>query len=103
MTPTGREIPWLRLIQFHKEVVRRAEESFFALPGSKLDSVRWTVLQNFGPPDTAGPWTVPMESLVSDPFRQTLLFGEPETVFFGGPRWVRFRRAYGRGNTWVPE
>jgi hypothetical protein len=103
MTPTGREIPWLRLIQFHKEVVRRAEESFFALPGSRLDSDRWTILRSVGLQDTAGPWTVPVRFLVSDPFRQALMFGEPETVFIGGPRWVRFRRAYGGGSNWVPE
>ena len=36
-----REIPWLRVVRFHKEVIKRDEESFFALTGrddqSELD------------------------------------------------------------------
>lgn len=54
----GREIPWLPVVRFHKEVVTRAEEGFFSLYGRDDQAQRWTSLPNFDPADLSDPWQI---------------------------------------------
>ena len=42
----GRELPWLPIVRFHKEVACRAEESFFSLTGDD-QAERWSSVENF--------------------------------------------------------
>ncbi len=98
----GREIPWLPVVRFHKEVVARAEEGFFSLNGRDDQSDRWTSLAGFSPPDLAGPWTIPVKSLVSRAFRLALEQNQHETLFLGGPCYLGWSRPR-QGGDWVPN
>ena len=59
------DVPWLQLIRFHKEICRRTEEAFFSLPAGDSDSDRWSSLARFEPAELAGPWSIPVEAVVS--------------------------------------
>lgn len=83
----GRELPWLPIVRFHKEVACRAEESFFSLSGDD-QAERWSSLENFEPDDLAGPWDVSSEDVRSQSFRLAVGQGEHESVFIGGPCYV---------------
>lgn len=95
-----REIPWLNVIRFHKEVTRRAEEAFFALPAGKADSNRWSSLAGFEPWHLAGPWVVNEKALVSAPMVRSIRREDTEELFLGGPCWFRWRR---NGKNWEVE
>lgn len=95
----GRDIPWTRIVQFHREVTRRAEEAFFALPARFRDSERWTCLDGYQADSFGGPWTVPSNAVSSDPFLAQLRQGDLETVFLGALAWPAWRR--GDRNKWV--
>ena len=89
-------IPWLKLVQFHKEVVRRDEESFFSIPLGLTNTDRWTALHNFDPDTLAGPWDVVEGSLSSQVFEQTLRADDSIEVFIGGPCWIQWKRSEGK-------
>ncbi|MCP4200949.1 MAG: DUF559 domain-containing protein [bacterium] len=96
-----RDIPWLQVIRFHKEVTRRAEEAFFALPAGKADSNRWSSLKAFEPADLAGPWPLNENALVSESMARSVRREDVEDLFLGGPCWFRWQR--GRGKNWNVE
>ena len=79
----ARTIPWLRVVQFHKDIVARAEEGFFSLNGGDDQAERWTSLSGFEPADMAGPWPIATSSLRSRPF-QLALFAEAQLAFEQG-------------------
>lgn len=99
--PIGREVPWTRILDFHMEVTRRAEEAFFALPAKATNSNRWTSLNGFDLPTFAGPWRIPEQILSSTEFRSALRRGDVETLFLGGPCWFGWKRGDRKG--WVLE
>ena len=68
----GRDIPWLPVVRFHKEVVTRAEEGFFSLYGRDDQAERWRSLPKFNPSDLAGPWRIDQDDIHNHPFRLTL-------------------------------
>lgn len=91
----GRELPWLNIVRFHREVACRAEESFFSLNGDD-QAERWSSLEDFDPADLAGPWEVEAESVRSQSFRLAVAQGEHETVFVGGPCYVGWENDNGK-------
>ena len=95
-----REIPWPKVVAFHKEIARRAEESFFALPLGKIPSDRWSSIANLEPPDFAGNWQFSSNDLQSGSFRSFIHSGGLGEVFIGGPCWVRFKK---EDNRWRQE
>ena len=96
-----REIPWPRVVAFHKEIARRAEESFFALPlGMKPAAERWSSIANLDPPDFGGNWQFLNQDLQSSSFRNLIHSGGLGEAFVGGPCWVRFRKG---DNRWRQE
>jgi len=95
-----REIPWPEVIAFHKEIARRAEESFFALPLGKAPSDRWSSIVNLEPLDFAGNWQFKKSQLQSDIFRNLLQNKGLGELFLGGPSWVRFKK---ENNLWRQE
>lgn len=97
----GREIPWLPVVRFHKEVVTRAEEGFFSLHGRDDQAERWTSLPNFDPCDLAGPWQFDCGDIHSQPFRLTLEQGQHESLFLGGPCYLGWLRST-QGH-WMPQ
>jgi len=87
MTHKKREIPWNRVVQFHKEIVHRAEETFFTFPLRTLDSERWSPLKDFFPTSLSGPWTIPQKSVISPPLARLIRGRDLDVLFIGGPCW----------------
>lgn len=82
-----RNIPWLQIVRFHKEVTRRGEENFFALQVDQIDSDRWSSLHKFQFNSFAGPWPVDPDMFKSKPFFDKLKRKGADEVFLGGPCW----------------
>jgi very-short-patch-repair endonuclease len=80
-----REIPWLQVVRFHKEIVKRDEESFFVLTGRDDQSERWTSLVGFEPDGFAGPWVLDDARMRSRQFRLALEQGQHQELYLGGP------------------
>lgn len=95
-----RDIPWDRVVPFHREIARRAEESFFALPLGKTQSDRWSSIAELEPTDFAGDWHFPSQALISKSFRTLIHSGGLGEAFIGGPCWVRFKK---ENNHWHQE
>ena len=87
MAHKKREIPWDKVVRFHKEIVRRAEETFFAFPLRTLDSERWSPLKDFFPTSLAGPWTIPQKSVVSQPLARLVRSRDIDVLYIGVPWW----------------
>ncbi len=84
----SREIPWLPVVRFHKEIVTRAEEGFFSLNGRDDQSERWSSIPSFEPANLAGPWKLDTQGIQSRPFRLALEQGQVESLFIGGPCYL---------------
>lgn len=97
----GREIPWLPVVRFHREVVTRAEQGFFSLNGRDDQAERWTSLPNFDPDDLAGPWQIDQQDVHSQPFRLTIEQGQHESLFLGGPCYLGWLKSMRGG--WLPQ
>jgi hypothetical protein len=94
------EIPWLNIVQFHKEIVARAEDQFFALEGDNASHARWTSLATFNPLDSTGAWEINLNDLKSGPFRQNLSQGNHESYFIGA---ACYRSDIKVNRDWVPR
>lgn len=82
------DVPWTNLVRFHRAIVRRAEEGFWALDASTAASERWSSVQGFVPQQLEGPWSIEASRVTSQPWRQLLHQGKHGTVFIGGPCFV---------------
>ncbi len=91
----GRDLPWLPIVRFHKEIACRAEESFFSLSGED-QAERWSSLIDFEPDDLGGPWTLSAHGLRSQSFQLAVEQGQHETVFIGGPCYVAWENVEGK-------
>lgn len=91
----GRDLPWLPIVRFHKEIACRAEESFFSL-SSDDQAERWSSLVDFEPDDLGGPWTLSAHGLRSQSFLLALEQGQHETVFIGGPCYLAWENVDGK-------
>jgi hypothetical protein len=85
----ARAVPWPAVVQFHREVMRRAGEAFFALPVTVSATERWSSLTDFEPEQFAGPWEVGFEALASPHLQRDVRAGTGE-AFIGGPCWFRW-------------
>jgi very-short-patch-repair endonuclease/GTP cyclohydrolase I len=86
-----REIPWLKVIQFHKEIVQMSQDDFFALQlgtQKKLNSHRWTLIDKFIIEDMAGPWEIPYESITNESLLEIILNKNVTGGYLGGPCWI---------------
>ena len=92
----GRDIPWLQVVQFHKEIVKRAESGFYALNGNDRLNNRWSCLKGFDPDELAGPWTIHADSVLSRPFRQAIEAGEHDALYIGGPGFIGWESSFGK-------
>lgn len=87
-----REIPWIKIVQFHAEIARRDEEVFFALPLSEPDSGRWSSLKEFNPISFSGPWSISQGAVVSQQLARSIRGEGLSKLFLGGPSWFKWRR-----------
>lgn len=97
------KVPWLDLVRFHREVLRRGEEAFYSLRDTENGRDRWGELLNFRPDSLAGPWTVSFSEISHEAFARRIKSEEITELYLGGPCWHR-RQNY-RGNwfsAWSP-
>jgi len=94
-------VPWLSLVRFHKEVVKRAEEGFFSLSVVSAQSDRWTSLKGFDPATLSGPWEVSLERVTSRDFLHAFAAGRHAETYIGGPGFYGFFKDK-QGN-WTPQ
>jgi len=100
----GREIPWLPVVQFHKEVVARAEQGFFSLNGRDDQAERWSSLPAFDPDDLAGPWQIASDDIRSRPFRLAIEQGQYDSLFLGGPCFLGWTKSMqGKQDEWIAQ
>lgn len=86
-----REIPWLKVVQFHKEIVQMSQDNFFGLPLGVQDqpnSDRWTSIDQFVIEDMAGPWEISYESITSKPLLEVISSKSTLEGYLGGPCWI---------------
>ncbi|MGM0439474.1 MAG: AAA family ATPase, partial [Patescibacteria group bacterium] len=103
MNNNNNSVPWLDLIKFHKEVLRRGAESFYTLPATDNGRERWGELLNFSPESLAGPWELSLSDISHKEFVRRIKSEEITELFIGGPCW--HKRTNYRGNwfsIWVP-
>jgi RecA/RadA recombinase len=79
----SRDIPWHSVIQFHKEITRRAEEAFFSLPLNQINSERWSSLPGFEPAELSGPWELSLESVRSEGLRHLIRSETIDELYLG--------------------
>lgn len=75
MASKQRDIPWIDVIRFHKEIIQMDRDDFFSFsldPNIEFDSERWTILHPFYLEDLAGPWEIKKESIVSPSLLQAI-------------------------------
>jgi len=97
----GRNIPWLPVVQFHKEIAARAENSFFSIHAKDANAERWSSLESFEPGSLSGPWELEASQLTSNAFKMSLEQGAHESVFLGGPCYLGWERSFRGG--FVPQ
>jgi hypothetical protein len=104
MTSSGaRAVPWHAVVQFHREIMRRAGSAFFALPVTESAAEHWSSLAGFEPGQLVGPWEIALEALESPHLQQEIRTG-PGDAFIGGPCWFRWRSEGDKGRCleWIP-
>lgn len=79
------DFPWLDVVRFHKEIVERNEESFFALNPRDAHADRWSSLTGFQMTTDDGPWGIPADCLFSSNFWSEYEQGRIQNVYLGGP------------------
>lgn len=100
----GRNIPWLQVVRFHKDIAARAENSFFSIKAKDADSDRWSSLGEFDLESIDGPWNFDMRQLVSQRFKSAVDQNDHESMFIGGPCFLGYERQYSGSYTpqWRP-
>jgi hypothetical protein len=89
------------VVKFHKEIAARAESSFFSLNGRDSTAERWTSALGFEPTGLAGPWRIPVDALISTPFKLAVDQEVHEAVFLGGPCYLAWEKGMRGG--WIPQ
>ncbi len=95
MNRAVRQVPWGSLIKFHKEICRRAEESFFSLSAGDSNSERWSSFDRFEPADLIGPWELPVSALISEQFLSRIRADDSLEILLGGPSWFAWKKKDG--------
>ena len=93
-----REIPWIKLVQFHREICRRAEESFFSLSAGNASAERWSSLLEFNPENLSGPWRIGGNAVLSQQLRARIQQDESLELLLGGPCYFAWRKD---GSDWA--
>ena len=95
-------INWLKIVQFHKEIIQSAQKEVFQLT-IETASKRWTSLDYFEPNDTAGPWTIDLPSVRQTGFFESFKGRNTPTCFIGVPGYLGSKQNQGQWeNFWTP-
>lgn len=86
-----REIAWQDVIRHHKEITRRAEETFFSLPVGHTDSERWTSLTGILLDNFAGEWKIPIKSIKSSGMLRSIRGDTATEYFLGCACWLTWK------------
>lgn len=98
-----RDIPWARVVAFHREIARRAEESFFQLALGNAPSDRWSAIHNFVPPNLSDTWTLQTDNLSEPAVRAWKQSAKALELYIGGPSWPISRKEQNGWRTdWCP-
>jgi len=63
---------WLKIIRFHKDIVRHAQETFYQLEGDGLSGQRFSIIDDCVLDTLDGPWRIPGECIKNQIFRRLL-------------------------------
>ena len=61
---------WKRIVEFHKEIVLRAQDEFYRL--KKADQRRYSEINNFNPDNLFGPWIILQHQISNDYFNRNV-------------------------------
>ena len=86
---------WKKLIEVHKQIVKRGEDDFFTLYESTSNS-RSSSINSFSMSSFAGPWNTNIDSLNNERFSDALRSNQHDQFFIGGP--VIFRNGTSKLN-----
>ena len=79
-----RDIPWAKVIRFHQEITRRADEAFFALPVANTNSERWSPIVGFSPTSLSGPWQIQQTDIMSQSLSRLIRNDNHGELYIGG-------------------
>ena len=75
---------WKKIINVHKEIVKRGEDDFFTLyyqtSGSRSSDINSFKLNSF-----SGPWNIQFDELNNERFSAAIRAGQHDQFFIGGP------------------
>ena len=102
-SPYARPLSWPAVVRFHRECMRQAGETSFALPVTASAAAHWSPLAGFEPAQLAGPWEVGVQALASTHLKDKIQAGLGQ-AFIGGPCWFRPASAdeNDRSLEWIP-
>lgn len=63
---------WLKIIRFHRDIVRHAQDSFYQLEGDGLSGHRFSRVDDYVLDSLEGPWAIPGECIRNQTFRRLL-------------------------------
>ncbi len=96
--------PWPNIVNFHRAIVQRADDGFFAFEqDSTVGSDRWSRLAVLDAGDLSGPFVITLDAIEHHGFRDELEAGRLPAVFLGGPYFAGVRgTGTSRVSVWHP-
>lgn len=90
----GVDMDWIKIVEFHKEIVLRAQDQFYRL--KEADYRRYSILEDFKFDDFSGPWIVNQSQISNDYFIRNSSHLTEQTG------WVLGLHAFKYYNDWCP-
>lgn len=90
----NKEIPWTRIVSYHKEITKRAEEAFFSLVIKNDHSERWSSLIEFNPEQLSGPWETSIDRLNSRDLLRNIKNNDVRELYLGGPCYFKWKKEF---------
>lgn len=63
---------WLKIIRFHKDIVKHAHDSFYQLEDDEVSTHRFSIIDDYVLDSLEGPWIIPREFIKNQTFRSLL-------------------------------
>lgn len=88
-----RQIPWDKVISFHKEIASRAEESFFSL-NIDDEADRWSSIEGNIVNNLSGPWKIYKNNIKNKSIERNIKQSNINELFLGGPCWFKWNKSF---------